>query len=202
MDQIMRLKQNLEKKGYLTEYFETKKEAAAFLNNEIDGTTVGIGGSQTVMDMGLYPCLSSHNTVYWHAVPSETLTVPEIRQKACQSEVYISSVNGISEDGVMVNIDNTGNRVAGLSYGPKKAYIIIGKNKITKDYESALYRARNVAAPMNAKRLKRNTPCAINCDHCYDCQSPERICRNFSVFWEKPAGIEYHVILVNEELGY
>ena len=93
-------------------------------------------------------------------------------------------------------------RVAAISFGPVDIYFIIGSNKITDDYESAMYRARNIAAPLNARRLNRNTPCALKADKCYDCSSPDRICRNFSVFHEKPFGARYHIILVNEVLGY
>ena len=127
---------------------------------------------------------------------------PETRTAASQAEIYISSVNGISEQGEIVNIDGTGNRVAAISYGPSKVYLVVGANKVASDYESALFRARNVAAPLNAKRLNRKTPCAANADKCYDCTSPERICRNLSVLWTKPSGAEYEVILIKESLGY
>ena len=130
------------------------------------------------------------------------MTVIETRTAAAQAEIYISSVNGISEQGEIVNIDNTGNRVAAISYGPSKVYLVVGANKVAIDYESALFRARNIAAPLNAKRLNRKTPCAAHADKCYDCNSPERICRNLSVLWNKPTGAEYEVILISEELGY
>ena len=126
----------------------------------------------------------------------------ETRTAAVRADIYISSVNGIAETGEIINIDNTGNRVAAVSYGPKTVYLIVGKNKIAPDYESALFRARNVASPLNAQRLNRKTPCAVNGDRCYDCNSPERICRNLSVLWEKPIGAEYEVNLINEDLGY
>jgi NAD-dependent dihydropyrimidine dehydrogenase PreA subunit len=130
------------------------------------------------------------------------MTVKETRTVAARAEIYISSVNGISEQGEIVNIDNTGNRVAGITYGPEKVYLLVEINKVSKDLESAIYRARNVAAPLNAQRLKRKTPCAIAGDKCYNCNSPERICRTLSVFWDKPTGAEYEVILIGEELGY
>ena len=75
-------------------------------------------------------------------------------------------------------------------------------NKIAPSLDEAIYRARNIAAPLNAKRLNKKTPCALKADRCYDCNSPERICRALSVLWEKPSGAEYEIILVNEELGY
>lgn len=202
MNKINILEENLRKKGYLVACFDTKEEAAAYLNKELDQTVIGIGGSQTVAQMKLYPLLAAHNTVYWHDEKPENMTVMETRQAAFRAPNYISSVNAVSVYGDIVNIDATGNRVAAISFGPDDVYFVIGCNKITDDFESAMYRARNVAAPLNAKRLNRKTPCAIRADRCYDCKSPERICRNFSVFHERPTGARYHVILINQALGY
>ena len=192
----------LEKKGYQVRCFDTKELAAKYLNEKIDGRTVGIGGSETVRQMGLYPMLAAHNTVYWHAEKPDDMTVKETRRAAGRSEIYISSVNGISEDGVIVNIDNTGNRTAAISFGADTVYLVIGENKIAADYDAALFRARNTAAPKNARRLKVKTPCAVNGDRCYDCSSPARICWNLSVLWNKPAGADYEIILIHEQLGY
>lgn len=197
-----KLKQYLETKGYQVSTFENKELAAAYLNNQIDQKTVGLGGSVTIHQMDLYTLLSEHNTVYWHDKKPENMTVMETRTAAARGDIYISSVNGISENGEIVNIDNTGNRVAAITYGPSKVYLVVGENKVAKDLEAAIWRARNIAAPLNAQRLNRKTPCAVKGDKCYDCNSPERICRNLSVFWEKPTGAEYEVILIRENLGY
>lgn len=202
MEKLIKLQEALRAKGYIAEVCETKEEAAAYIDSQIDHRVVGIGGSQTVAQMKLFDRLASHNEVFWHDEKPEGMTVMETRQAATRAEVYISSVNAISMDGVIVNIDNTGNRVAAISFGPDKVFLVIGENKVAEDYDSALFRARNVAAPKNAKRLNRKTPCALTGDKCYDCKSPERICRNLSVLWNRPAGIEYHVVLINEELGY
>ena len=196
------LKNNLFDKGYIVSVFDSSNEAARYLDTQIDGKTVGFGGSVTLHELNLYNVLSSHNIVYWHDEKPEDMTVAQTRLKATRCDIYISSVNSISETGEIVNIDNTGNRVAAISYGPEKIYLVIGENKVAPDYESALYRARNIAAPLNAKRLKRKTPCALNADKCYDCTSPERICRNLSVLWNKPTGAEYEIILIKEKLGY
>ena len=196
------IKANLEKKGYKVCVFDKKESAAEYLKSQINGKTVGFGGSVTLHEMNLYDILSKNNNVLWHDRKPEGMSIMETRTEACRAEVYISSVNGISEDGQIINIDNTGNRVAAISYGPNKVYLIIGVNKIAPDFESAIYRARNIAGPLNAQRLKRNTPCAVKGDKCYDCASPERICRNLSVLWEKPTGAEYEIILINEKLGY
>lgn len=199
---FMNLKYNLENKGYKVSVFATKEAAAEYLDSQIDGKIVGFGGSVTLQEMDLFRVLSIHNTVYWHDEKPENMTMMETRSAATKAEIYISSVNGISEQGEIVNIDNTGNRVAAISYGPSKIYLVIGANKVVKDYNTALLRARNIAAPLNAKRLHRKTPCAVNADRCYDCKSPERICRNLSVLWDKPTGAEYELILVDEDLGY
>ena len=196
------VKDKLEQKGYIVRIFENKDVAATYIDGEINGQTVGLGGSVTITQMNLFDILSKHNTVYWHDEKPEGMTVMETRTVASRADIYISSVNGISENGEIVNIDNTGNRVAAISYGPKKVYLVVGKNKIAPPLEAAIYRARNIAGPLNAKRLKRKTPCALNADRCYDCNSPERICRNLSVLWDKPTGAEYEIILINEELGY
>ena len=196
------LKQNLESKGYKVSVFDNKENAANYIDKQIDGKNVGLGGSVTIHDMNLFDLLSKHNEVYWHDRKPEDMTIMETRTAATRAEIYISSVNGISEDGEIVNIDNTGNRVAAISYGPQKIYLIIGFNKVAPNLEKAIYRARNIASPLNAKRLNRKTPCAVKGDKCYDCNSPERICRNLSVLWQKPTGAEYEIVLIDEELGY
>ena len=196
------LKRNLESKGYSVSVFEKKEDAANYINGQVNQKSVGLGGSVTIHEMNLFEILSSHNVVYWHDKKPDDMTIMETRTAASRAEVYISSVNAISEAGEIVNIDNTGNRVAAISYGPAKIYLVIGSNKVTADLERAIYRARNIASPLNAKRLSRKTPCAVKGDRCYDCNSPERICRNLSVLWNKPTGADYEVILIEEKLGF
>lgn len=196
------IRKNLEAKGYTVSCFATAKEAADYLDGQIDGTTVGFGGSVTLQEMGLYEKLSVHNQVYWHWIPVAGKTAPEVRDEAAKTEVYLSSVNGIAESGEIINIDGTCNRVASIFYGHKKVYLVAGSNKIGKDYEEAFDRAKNVAAPLNAKRLKTNTPCAVKGDRCYHCHSKDRICRGLSVLWEKPGSCPMEVVLIEEPLGY
>lgn len=196
------VKENLERKGYIVRVFDTKELAADYLDKQISETTVGLGGSVTIRQMNLFALLSKHNTVYCHDEKPKDMSVMETRTAASRADVYISSVNGISEKGEIVNIDGTGNRVAAISYGPSKVYLVIGVNKIASSLDETIYRARNIAAPLNAKRLNRQTPCALKADRCYDCNSPERICRELSVLWEKPSGAEYEIVFIKEELGY
>lgn len=196
------VEKNLKDKGYTVTIFQTAAEAVKYLDTQIDRQTVGFGGSMTLEKMGVYETLQSHNTVFWHQRIPEGKTSKEIRLAANNATIYISSVNGLAETGEIINIDGNCNRVASIFYGHEKVYLVIGKNKLAKDYDSALYRARNIASPLNAKRAGVKTPCAIKGDKCYDCKSPERICRGLSVLWGKPMTGEFEVILIDEELGY
>lgn len=196
MADIERLRKNLEDRGIRSSYFATAQAAADYLDRQIDGTTVGIGGSMTVKAMGLYPRLSAHNRVVWHWEGGGL-------EDAAGTEVYLTSANGVAETGELVNIDGTCNRIASSVYGHKRVYLVVGVNKIEPDYDRALWRARNVAAPKNAQRLGRKTPCAVKADRCYDCKSPERICAAMVIYWEKPSLIpEAEVVLIDQELGF
>ena len=195
MADMERVRKNLEERVFQTSCFATAKEAADYLDAQIDGATVGIGGSMTIQAMGLSERLSKHNEVIWHWEGGEL-------RRAMLADVYLTSVNGLAETGEIVNIDGNCNRVAASMFGPKRVYYVVGINKIAPDFEKALWRARNVAAPKNAQRLGKKTPCAVKADRCYDCKSPERICRGLSVLWRKPTGFEQaEVVLIEEELG-
>lgn len=189
-------------RGFKVSCFETAKEAADYLNANIDGTTAAFGGSVTLEELKLYELLRTHNTVLSHWHPSEGVMPDELRTRAAVSEHYLLSANGIAETGEIINIDGSGNRVASMLYGHKKVWIVAGRNKLAPTYDEALRRARNVAAPKNAQRLNRKTPCAVRGDRCYDCKSPERICRGLAVLWVPMMGCECEVVLVNEDLGY
>ncbi|MBQ4518693.1 MAG: lactate utilization protein [Clostridia bacterium] len=193
---------NLKELGYMVSCFATKTEATEYLANNIKSTTVGIGGTITGKEMALYETLSKENKVAWHWYAEEGTPMADALSDAAQTEVYIASVNAIAETGELVNIDGTCNRLASTLYGHKKVYFIIGKNKIAPDYDQALSRARNIAAPLNARRLNKNTPCAKGELRCYNCKSPDRICKALTVFWECPKGCEYEILLINENLGY
>ena len=200
MTDFSRVKQNLEARGFRVSVSATAAEAADYLDSAIDNTSVGFGGSVTLEQMGLYERLERHDRVNWHWRP--TVDGADARQAAMTAEHYITSVNGLAETGELINIDGTGNRVASTLYGHKKVWFVVGRNKLAPTYEEALWRARNIAAPKNAQRLGRKTPCAVKADHCYDCKSPERICRGLVVLWEAIGSMEMEVVLVDEALGY
>ncbi len=195
MADIQKLRRNLEQEGFQTAFFETGVEASAYLNRAIDGQTVGFGGSVTVQELGLFDSLSTHNACTWHW-ENGALT------DAADAAVYICSLNGVSENGELINIDGSGNRLASGLMGHERVYFVIGVNKIAPDWEQALWRARNIAAPKNAKRLGRNTPCAIKADKCYNCHSEECICRALLVYRGRPKLIDHmEVVIINETLG-
>lgn len=195
------LKKQLEANGFTVSVFASGGDAASYLNREIDGKTVGMGGSMTITGLGLKESLGSHNTLYSHGfTPGDPA---EVQKLAADAEIYLLSANAIAEDtGEILNIDGTGNRAASSLYGHKKVYFVAGKNKVSPDFHSALHRLRNVVAPKNAQRLGRKTPCAVKGDRCYNCNSPERICRGLVVHYRKMNSMDMEVVLIDQELGY
>ncbi len=198
------VKENLEKRGFFVRIFATGKDAADYLNQEINDTSVGIGGSVTVKEIGAFESLKAHNEVWWHNDPAQLAEYGdvELRKRAATAEAYISSVNGLSEDGQIVNIDGRGNRIAATADGHARVFFVVGRNKIAKDLEGAIWRARNIASPKNAQRLGLQTPCAVKGDKCYDCNSPQRICRALMIMERAMNGQSTEVLLVDEPLGY
>ena len=196
MPDIQTTAENLRKLGYTVQVFAAKEAAADYLDSAIDAVTVGIGGSGTVQELGLYDRLAAHNTVHWHWVGGE-----EEREKAMNTDVYLCSANALAQTGEIVNIDGFGNRLASTLFGHKKVYFIIGRNKLAEDYDKALWRARNVAAPKRAQSMNQKTPCAVKADRCYDCKSPERICRGLTVLWAPMNSCETEILLVDQDLG-
>ncbi len=197
MADLEKAKSALESRGFSAQIFPTAQAASDYLNRVIDGTRVGCGGSVTLDEMGIYDTLSTHNTVYWHWKQGT-----EARKAAMEAEVYLTSANGLAETGEILNIDGSGNRIASTLYGHQRVFFVVGRNKLAPTFDKALWRARNIAAPKNAQRLKIATPCAVKGDRCYDCKSPQRICRGLAVLWEPMMGVQMEVLLIDEDLGY
>ncbi|PWM26233.1 MAG: lactate utilization protein [Oscillospiraceae bacterium] len=186
--------ESFRKHGFEAVYFDTAEEAKRYLAGEIHGETVGFGGSVTCEQLGLYELLGQDNTVLWHWKNKED------RQRYPEFTVYLTSANGVSETGELVNIDGSGNRLSASLYGPKRVYFICGVNKLAPSLEAAITRARQIAAPANAKRLGCKTPCAT-LGRCIDCNSPGRICRAMSIHMRPLNGARHTVVLIGEELG-
>ena len=196
-----KLRLALEKRGYQVSVFDSASQAAEYLVSQIVGCTVGFGDSATLAAMDLASRLSECNQVFDPgSCPDEAFL--ETAKKALNTEIFLTSVNGVAETGELINLDGTGNRVAGSLFGHKKVYFVFGRNKIESTLEQAIWRARNIAAPINAKRLGYRTPCAIKGDRCYDCSSPDRICNALVIYYGKMHSIEAEVILIDEALGY
>ena len=196
------VKKNLEARGFVVSTFATAKEAADYLNAQIDHSSVSFGGSMTLSQMGLFESLGAHNSMYSHWNMPEGMDASEVLKNASTCEHYLLSANGLAETGEIINIDGTGNRVSSMLFGHKKVWLVIGSNKLAPTYDEALWRARNIAAPKNAQRLGVKTPCAVNGDRCYDCKCPQRICRGLVVLWEAIRSCETEVVLIDEVLGY
>ncbi len=185
-------------------YCATASEAKAKVNELIpDGASVTWGGTMTVRDMDIPKMLQERGTLkVWDRDKVET---PEEKQemylRAFQADYYLSSANAITEDGVIVNIDGNGNRVAAITWGPQHVIFVVGMNKVAQDPEAALKRARSTAAPINAARFDIQTPCQLD-GQCHNCNSPQSICNyiHFLRNSSKPGRII--VILVGENLGY
>ena len=199
---IQKVIKNFEKHGFKACYFPTKEEASAYLNEQIDGVSVAAGGSMTIAAMGLQESLSEHNTYLTHSNPPAGMTADDVRRAAMTTDVYLTSANGATTSGELVNIDGAGNRVGSTYFGHKKVYFIVGIQKFEDTLEQAIWRARNIASPKNAQRLHRKTPCALKADRCYDCSSPERICNGLSIHYRRLYSAETEVVIIGEELGY
>lgn len=193
-----KLQKSFVKKGYIVSYFQTADEAVRHIAAELAGKTVGIGGSMSVDEAGLYELLKDRCTVHWHLLDK----TDDVMLAACNAPVYITSANAVSEDGCIVNIDGRGNRLAGTLMKKERVIFLVGANKVAPDLSAAIDRARNTAAPKNAARLGCKTPCAVT-GHCHDCASGDRICSALLVFWQKPFWAdEMELVFVDESLGY
>lgn len=181
-------------------YAETKEEALKKALELIpEGSKVARGGSATVNEIGLTEALSNGNYDFCNREIEKDKKAAELF--AYTSDVYIGSTNAMTEDGILINIDGNSNRVSSYSYGPKKLILIVGMNKIAKDVDAAMKRARNTAAPVNMTRFGRNTPC-MKTGTCMNCKSPDTICCQILITRYSMHPDRIHVILVNDVLGF
>ena len=200
---IEKVLKNLKRRGFLPAYFESGKKAAGYVCSLIPaGESVGSGGSMTIASLGILERLAEGgHKVYAHSLVPESER-GNVYQKAGGADWYITSANAVTEGGEIVNIDGAANRVSALCFGVKKIIYIIGVNKITPALGEAIDRAKNIAAPLNAKRLNKKTPCTVT-GRCSDCNSPDCIC-NVTTITHHPTKYqtEVHVVIAGENLGY
>lgn len=194
---------NLAKRNMEGFYFETAKECSeAILGQMPEGSIIGWGGSQSVVESGLMNAISSKN--YTLIDRTKATTPEESRQlyaRTVLSDYYLMSSNAITLDGELINIDGNGNRVACLIQGPSHVILVVGMNKVVTDVKSGVARVRNMASPANAIRLNRSLPCATT-GTCHDCLSPECFCNQIVVTRRSGHAGRIKVFLVGESLGY
>ena len=181
-------------------YVQTKEEALKLALSLIpEGSTVTMGGGMSVHEIGLVDALKNGNYNYIDREAAEDRRAAMLQ--AYDADFFLASSNAITDDGVLVNIDGNANRVSAIAYGPKKVLMIVGMNKVCSDVDSAMKRARNVAAPINNQRFNGNNPCTKT-GACANCKSPDTICCQFLVTRYSRHQDRIHVILVNEALGF
>ncbi|MGN0773984.1 MAG: lactate utilization protein [Candidatus Ventricola sp.] len=193
----------LRRRGFEAAVFDTRAQAVQYILGDLpEKQEIGMGGSATLAQMNLSAALrEAGHTVHWHqgAPAGEG---PAIRRAAMCAQAYFASANAVTEDGLIVQIDGTGNRVAALCYGPETVYIVIGRNKIVEGgYQQAVRRIKQVACPLNARRLHLDTPCAST-GSCDVSACTHSMCHLFLAMEGAPGGKRTQVILIDEELGF
>lgn len=181
-------------------YYAASKEDALKQALELipEESTISMGGCMSAHEIGLINALENGNYNY---LDRSKMEPREGLLAAYDSDIFLSSANAITNDGIMVNIDGNSNRVSCIAQGPQKVIFIVGMNKVCADLDSAMKRARNVAAPINAQRFDIKTPCKET-GKCFDCKSPDTVCCQFLITrYSKHVG-RIHVILVNDDLGF
>lgn len=185
----------------MTGYYAHDKEEALKIALELipEGSSVTMGGGMSVHETGLVQVLKDGNYDFIDRDAIEDKRAAMLA--AYDADVFLTSTNAMTEDGILVNIDGNANRVSAIAQGPKKVVVIAGMNKVCDDVDGAMKRARNVAAPINAQRFGLDTPCAKT-GSCMNCKSPDTICCQFLItrYSKHPGRI--HVILVNDNLGF
>ena len=199
-----RVVEALKKNGFEAVYFPQREDAVKFvLDFVVPGMSVGLGGSATIEELGIPEQARAKGAVILdHGQPDLS---PEEKQEARRRELvcdlFLSSANAITLDGSLVNVDGNGNRVAALTFGPKKVIVVAGVNKICSDVAAAFERIRTYAAPMDNKRLGLANPCTTT-GVCMNCDNKGPICRIYSVLKKRPMSADFTVLLVGESLGY
>jgi len=201
------LKSALETNNFEVHLAETATDAQKIVLEDIlvktEARSVSWGGSLSVVATGLYHALKGRTDVEMidtldKQVPAAEMS--ERRRRSLLVDLFITGSNAVTEDGQLVNLDMTGNRVAAITFGPKHVVVVIGRNKIVPSVDEAMFRVKNIAAPANAMRLDKKTPC-VKTSYCEECKSPERICNSWTITEKSFPKGRVKVVLVNQDLG-
>ena len=171
---------------------------------ETKAQSVSWGGSMTFTGTGLYETLKDRTDLTILDTYDKSLSPEEgyeRRRQALLVDLFFTGTNAITLDGKLVNLDMIGNRVGGITFGPKHVVIVAGRNKIVTDMDEAMFRIKNYVAPVNAMRLDKKTPC-MKTSYCQECKSPDRICNTWTISEKSFPKKRIKVILVNEDLGF
>lgn len=201
---IKRTMENLEKNNIEAYFVEDNSELIEKISELVkEGDTVSVGGSMTLFETGVIEFLRKGDFNYLdrYAEGLKGDDLKDIYRKTFSADAYFVSSNAVTEKGELYNVDGNGNRVAAMIYGPDNVIVIVGVNKIVRDVQEAIARNREYAAPANAKRLNRETPCA-KIGYCMDCNSKERICNDYVLIRRQGQKGRIKVIIVGKELGY
>jgi L-lactate utilization protein LutB len=205
---LANLKEALEANNFEVFMADNTEDAKkVVLEQIIPGTnakSVSWGGSLTLLSTGLYDVIKESTNVEVLDTYDKTLSPEEAlerRRRSLLVDLFLTGTNAVTESGQLVNLDMIGNRIGGITFGPKHVIILVGRNKITTDLDEAMFRVKNYAATVNTMRLDKKTPCAKT-SYCEECKSPDRICNSW-VITEKsfPKG-RVKVVLINQDLGF
>ena len=201
------LKTALESNNFEVYLAENKEDARKIVIEDImpplNARTVSWGGSMTFIDTGLYDQLKDNSNLevldtFDKKIPPEEML--ERRRQSLLVDLFITGTNAVTESGQLVNLDMIGNRIGGLTFGPKWVIILVGRNKIAADLDEAMFRVKNYVAPANSMRLDKKTPC-VKTSYCEECKSPDRICNTWTITEKSFPKGRVKVVLINEDLG-
>ncbi len=194
---------NFKSRNIEVSFFETLEEAKDRMIELIPpDSSVGVGNSKTLKDMNISKLLKERGNIVFDKTLAENKAESEqVKKKSLLADWYITGTNAVSKEGHIVNIDHSGNRAAAMIYGPDNVIIVIGRNKICGTLDDAVKRARNISAPMNARRAGYNPPC-LQLNRCIDCKSDERVCFNLVIIEGQFVKDRMKLFIVDEEAGF
>jgi L-lactate utilization protein LutB len=205
---LANLKEALEGNNFEVFVADDIKEAKEVVFEKIipktEAKSVSWGGSLTLIATGLYQALKESSDMKVLDTYDKSLSPEEALERRRQSllvDLYLTGTNAVTESGQLVNLDMIGNRIGGITFGPKHVIILVGRNKITADLDEAIFRVKNYAAPVNTMRLDKKTPCAKT-SYCEECKSPDRICNTWTITEKSFPKRRVKVVLINEDLGF
>ena len=188
---------------HIAENVDSAKKIVREILPRTGAKSISWGGSMTYVETGLYQELKGYPGIevldtYEKGIPPEEML--ERRRRALLVDLFVTGTNAVTETGKLVNLDMTGNRVAGITFGPRNVIILVGRNKVVPDIEEAMLRIKNYAAPANAMRLDKKTPC-VKTSICEECRSTDRICNTWTITEKSFPKGRIKVVLINEDLG-